>query len=56
MSPRANPVAPAYARRNTGNGSDRLQNLPPFPLLLDVELTNVCNFRGLMRHMGTLVQ
>lgn len=53
MPQRANPFAPVYGCLNAGDGPDRLRNIPPFPRLLDVELTNACNFHCLMCHTGT---
>lgn len=50
---RSNPFVPHYQRLNAGDSLDKLANLPDFPVLLDVELTNACNFRCLMCKTGT---
>jgi len=55
-SPRTNPFAPYYRVMNTIDPLDKLKNLPDFPRLMDVELTNICNFHCLMCPVGTNVQ
>src|SRR3990167_6753998 len=47
-----NPFAPLYEKQNTGTAEDKHANLPGFPRLIDVELTNACNFRCLMCPTG----
>lgn len=41
-----------YQRLNTGDAAEQYVNIPPFPLLLDVELTNICNFHCRMCETG----
>lgn len=50
---RSNPFVPYYQRLNAGDSREKLANLPDFPHMLDVELTNACNFRCLMCKTGT---
>ncbi|MCG8511586.1 MAG: radical SAM protein [Rhodospirillales bacterium] len=50
---RQDPLASIYAECSRGNSPDKLAKLPPFPRLIDVELTNTCNFRCLMCPTGT---
>ena len=46
---RVNPFAPFYSLLNSWS----LDQVPDFPLMIDVELTNTCNFHCLMCHTGT---
>ncbi|MDO8607356.1 MAG: radical SAM protein [Phaeospirillum sp.] len=48
-----NPFSPIYQKCNTGNSQSKLAELPAFPRLLDIEMTNTCNFRCLMCPTGT---
>ncbi len=50
---KSNPFASLYAECNKGNSKEKLGNLPQFPRIIDIELTNVCNFRCLMCPTGT---
>lgn len=54
--PRPNPFQPIYDLCNRGNSAEKHASLPPFPRLIDVELTNLCNFRCLMCPTGTFSQ
>ena len=54
--PRSNPFDPFYRAINTIAPSDKLRNLTDFPRIIDVELTNTCNFHCLMCPVGTSVQ
>ncbi|NVK18596.1 MAG: radical SAM protein [Methylocystaceae bacterium] len=47
------PLSEIYSKMNEGNSKEKLNNLPDFPRLIDVELTNTCNFRCLMCPTGT---
>ncbi|MBI4969577.1 MAG: radical SAM protein [Rhodospirillales bacterium] len=51
-----NPFMPLYAKCNAGNSKEKLANLPDFPYILDIELTNLCNFRCLMCPTGNRSQ
>jgi radical SAM protein with 4Fe4S-binding SPASM domain len=51
-----NPFAPIYQACNAGNSAHKLGNLPDFPHLIDIEMTNTCNFRCLMCPTGTFAQ
>jgi len=53
---RTNPFEPHYRAINTIAPADKLANLPDFPRIIDVELTNTCNFHCLMCPVGTSVQ
>lgn len=48
-----NPFAPLYARCNRGSGTDKLAGIASFPAIIDVELTNACNFGCLFCPTGT---
>lgn len=50
---RLNPFKPIYAECNRGNSRQKQDNLPLFPRYLDIELTNLCNFKCLMCPTGT---
>lgn len=52
MGMRTNPFAPLYHLQNTGTAEEKHANLPDFPRIIDVELTNSCNFRCLMCPTG----
>ena len=47
-----NPFAPLYRHCNTGTNEAKRDFLPEFPRLIDVEVTNACNFRCLMCPTG----
>lgn len=47
-----NPFAEIYRTCNIGNSKYKSQNLPDFPAIIDIELTNTCNFRCLMCPTG----
>lgn len=49
---RTNPFDPVYKTMNTMLPVDKLAAMPPFPRLMDVELTNLCNFHCLMCPVG----
>jgi len=49
---RTNPFDPVYKTMNTMSPVDKLAAMPPFPRLMDVELTNLCNFHCLMCPVG----
>ncbi len=53
---RADPFDSIYRHCNAGNSKEKLANLPSFPRLIDVEMTNTCNFRCLMCPTGTFSQ
>jgi MoaA/NifB/PqqE/SkfB family radical SAM enzyme len=53
---RVNPFQPIYDACNTGDSRAKLAALPDFPRLMDIELTNLCNFRCLMCPTGTFSQ
>ncbi|GAB6126689.1 radical SAM protein [Humidesulfovibrio idahonensis] len=55
-NPRTNPFDPYYRAINTIAPADKLRNLGDFPRVIDVELTNTCNFHCLMCPVGTSVQ
>ncbi len=55
-SPHTNPFDPYYRAINTIAPADKMQDLGEFPRILDVELTNTCNFHCLMCPVGTNVQ
>lgn len=52
MTHRTNPFAPLYAFCNEGNSKQKLANPAEFPHIVDIELTNLCNFRCLMCPTG----
>jgi MoaA/NifB/PqqE/SkfB family radical SAM enzyme len=49
-----NPFATHYDRCNTGTNAAKRETLADFPHLVDIELTNACNFRCLMCPTGNL--
>ena len=53
---RNNPFMPIYDLCNAGNSRQKLETLPSFPRLMDIELTNTCNFRCLMCPTGNFSQ
>ncbi len=55
-APRTNPFDVHYRAINTVAPADKLTNLPDFPRIIDVELTNTCNFHCLMCPVGTSAQ
>lgn len=52
MTKTDNPFLPIYAQLNAGSAEERYAARPDFPLLLDVELTNHCNFLCRMCETG----
>ena len=48
----SNPFQSLYDACNTGDPTDKWRDLPDFPRIIDVELTNSCNFRCLMCPTG----
>ncbi len=56
MTSRSNPFQPLYDKCNEGNSKQKLANLPSFPRMIDVEMTNTCNFRCLMCPTGNFSQ
>ena len=56
MIERSNPFSPIYQSCNSGNSKEKLVTLPDFPRLIDIELTNTCNFRCLMCPTGNMTQ
>ncbi|MBI2236394.1 MAG: radical SAM protein [Magnetospirillum sp.] len=50
------PLQPLYDLCNAGNSREKLADLPAFPRMLDIELTNTCNFRCLMCPTGNFSQ
>ena len=50
---RTNPFDHIYKICNSGNSQSKLLNLPEFPNIIDIELTNICNFNCLMCPTGT---
>lgn len=56
MTERDNPLATLYATCNQGDSAQKFANLPAFPQLVDLELTNTCNFRCLMCPTGNFSQ
>lgn len=51
-----NPLQPIYDICNAGHSKEKLAKLPEFPRLIDVEMTNTCNFRCLMCPTGNFSQ
>lgn len=47
-----NPFAPLYAQCNTGTSAEKYASLADFPRIIDVEVTNACNFRCLFCPTG----
>ena len=56
MTSKPNPLQPIYDECNAGNSVEKFASLPDFPRLIDVELTNTCNFRCLMCPTGNFSQ
>lgn len=57
MTPqRSNPFQPIYDICNEGGSRQKLANLPEFPRMIDIEMTNTCNFRCLMCPTGNFSQ
>lgn len=50
---RENPFKRIYDICNQGNSREKLNHLPEFPIYIDIELTNSCNFNCLMCPTGT---
>lgn len=53
---RKNPFSPLYDACNAGDSKQKHANLPDFPRIIDVEMTNLCNFRCLMCPTGNFSQ
>ncbi|MEL0114280.1 MAG: radical SAM protein, partial [Rickettsiales bacterium] len=51
-----NPFQPIYDECNAGNSQQKYESLPAFPRLIDLEVTNTCNFRCLMCPTGNYSQ
>ena len=51
-----NPFQPIYDQCNSGNSQEKFDALPSFPRLMDIEMTNTCNFRCLMCPTGNFSQ
>ena len=47
-----NPFLPIYKRCNTGTGLEKLADSPDFPIIVDLEFTNICNFSCKMCETG----
>ena len=47
-----NPFQALYAQCHSGTAAEKLANLPDFPRMVDIELTNACNFRCKMCPTG----
>lgn len=56
MKMRNSPLQPLYDLCNEGNSRQKLANLPAFPRIIDIEMTNTCNFRCLMCPTGNFSQ
>lgn len=53
MNPgRINPFGSIYQICNSGNSQDKFNHLAEFPRCIDIELTNICNFKCLMCFTG----
>ncbi|KPA11441.1 radical SAM protein [Candidatus Magnetomorum sp. HK-1] len=50
---RKNPFDEIYKNCNKGSSEEKLKQIPAFPVLIDIELTNKCNFHCLMCPTGT---
>lgn len=50
------PLQPIYDVCNAGNSKGKLAALPTFPRIIDIEMTNTCNFRCLMCPTGNYSQ
>jgi radical SAM protein with 4Fe4S-binding SPASM domain len=53
---RTNPLTPLYDLCNADGSKAKLADLPAFPRMIDMELTNLCNFRCLMCPTGNRSQ
>ena len=51
-----NPLHAIYDRCNAGNSWQKFKDLPEMPYLIDIEMTNTCNFRCLMCPTGNFSQ
>jgi len=56
MTTRTNPFECIYKKCNRGHSKEKLKNLMEFPAMIDIELTNKCNFKCLMCPTGTHMQ
>ncbi len=52
----SNPFQPIYDICNAGHSKEKLAKLPAFPRMIDIEMTNTCNFRCLMCPTGNFSQ
>ena len=50
---RENPFKKIYEQCNNGNAFEKIENLSEFPYIIDLELTNTCNFKCLFCPTGT---
>lgn len=50
---RVNPFKKIYEKCNNGNAFEKIENLSEFPYIIDLELTNTCNFKCLFCPTGT---
>jgi radical SAM protein with 4Fe4S-binding SPASM domain len=53
---KTSPFQAIYDICNAGHSKEKLATLPAFPRLIDIELTNTCNFRCLMCPTGNFSQ
>jgi len=53
---RTNPFDAVYTIMNTRSPQEKLADMPVFPRLMDVELTNICNYHCLMCPVGVGTQ
>jgi MoaA/NifB/PqqE/SkfB family radical SAM enzyme len=53
---RENPFEEIYKTTNAGGSRKKYANLPEFPRIIDIEVTNLCNFNCLFCPTGTLSQ
>lgn len=50
---RENPFKQTYEKCNTGDAFEKIKNIGDFPEIIDIELTNTCNFKCLFCPTGT---
>jgi len=50
---RENPFESIYKKCDNGNAFEKIENLSEFPYIIDLELTNTCNFKCLFCPTGT---
>lgn len=53
---KTNPLQPIYDICNAGHSKEKFAKLPAFPRMIDIEMTNTCNFRCLMCPTGNFSQ